>query len=146
MGREIKRVPVDFDWPLEQIWAGYVSPYTPVKCRACDGTGDSVEYKKLSDEWERISPPDGEGWQVWETVSEGSPVTPVFSTGEELVEYLVENGDLWCQRSSEIVLPSREATSKFVFGSGWVPSAISTGNGFKTNIHCAEDFEDSEND
>jgi hypothetical protein len=35
--------------------------------------------------------------QVYETVSEGTPVTPPFATREELVDYLVNNGDFWDQ-------------------------------------------------
>lgn len=31
MGRELKRVPLDFDWPLNERWKGYVSP----EWRAC---------------------------------------------------------------------------------------------------------------
>lgn len=26
MGREIKRVPVDFDWPFDKVWEGYLRP------------------------------------------------------------------------------------------------------------------------
>jgi hypothetical protein len=37
-------------------------------------------------------------YQVYETVSEGTPVTPPFATKEELVNYLVEHGDFWQQR------------------------------------------------
>lgn len=42
---------------------------------------------------------DGEAtwFQVYETVSEGTPVTPPFATKEELVDYLVSNGDYWDQ-------------------------------------------------
>ena len=36
---------------------------------------------------------DATWYQLWETVSEGTPVTPPFPTKEELVEYLVANGD-----------------------------------------------------
>lgn len=36
-------------------------------------------------------------YQIYETVSEGTPVTPPFSTKAELVDYLVENGDFWDQ-------------------------------------------------
>ena len=32
------------------------------------------------------------GWCLYETTSEGTPVTPVFATSEELVEHLVEHG------------------------------------------------------
>jgi hypothetical protein len=31
-------------------------------------------------------------YQVWETESEGTPISPPFATREELVEYLVNNG------------------------------------------------------
>lgn len=36
--------------------------------------------------------------QMYETVSEGTPVSPPFATPEELVEYLVQNGDYWDQK------------------------------------------------
>lgn len=37
-------------------------------------------------------------YQVYETVSEGTPVTPHFATKEELIEYLVQHGDYWDQQ------------------------------------------------
>lgn len=230
MGREIKRVPLNFDWPLNQPWRGFVNPYSAQKCRTCDGTGYSQEAKKLddawysfdkqdyiqlpngrrynnaawqyhldeddvkalldadrlwdftrepindeqraivkekvangenswlpfnngyvptpeevnewakhgmghdsvnnwtvvkakcnrlnipsmcevcegtgelwatpdikkaADDWQDFEPPIGIGWQLWETVSEGSPITPVFDTKDALVEYLVNSGDIW---------------------------------------------------
>lgn len=101
MGREIKRVPLDFAWPLDEIWSGYL----------------------LS---EQVEPPEGEGWQVWETVSEGAPVSPVFTTGEDLVDYLVDKGDVWSQKrradGEEDPPPSRAAAKYFVFEAGWAPS------------------------
>ena len=70
-------------------------------------------------------------WQVYETVSEGTPVTPPFETREELVEYLVANGDFWDQkrrtegRSSMPCEPwPRKQAESFVFGSGWSPSLV----------------------
>ena len=56
---------------------------------------------------------DGEGtWlQVWENVSEGSPVTPAFATQEELVDYLVDYGD---DRGGSRVSWDRETAAKFV--------------------------------
>jgi hypothetical protein len=70
-------------------------------------------------------------FQLYETVSEGTPVTPAFATREELVEYLVANGDYWDQkRRAEgcsimrcTPWPRAEAES-FVFGAGWAPSMI----------------------
>lgn len=72
-------------------------------------------------------------FQVWETVSEGTPVTPPFATKEELVNYLVEHGDFWQQKrwkeGDRFMQPdppgySREAAEKFVMGSGWAPSFV----------------------
>lgn len=37
-------------------------------------------------------------FQIYETVSEGTPVTPPFATPEELIDYLVKNGDFWDQK------------------------------------------------
>jgi len=210
MGRELKRVPIDFDYPLKQIWKGYLNPYHSQKCNACDGYGynektkqlydswygfsnpirfgswcynlsqddvialveagrlmdftriplndeqkkdclpngwlkynngymptaeevnewakksfghDSIncsicvqakairegfyglcphcngegeiwqsdEIKKLHEEWEQFEPPIGEGYQLWETTSEGSPSSPVFATLDELCEWCEAN-------------------------------------------------------
>jgi hypothetical protein len=55
--------------------------------------GDPPDPKYYRPEW--TSEPTH--YQVYETVSEGTPVTPHFATKEELVEYLVEYGDEWDQ-------------------------------------------------
>lgn len=213
MGREIKRVTLDFNWPLNMVWKGYINPYRPQECKTCEGSGLNKETKQIYDDWydfadtgrkwsnnitqdevdalireqrlvdfthkyvkdegwkpidpppqitaemvnkwsskgfghdsinqwicvktraekfgiygecffckgegkiwfndkvkelhenwydnERYGPPTGEGWQVWETVSEGSPVTPVLSTREALIEYLVQHGDAWDQKQGD---------------------------------------------
>ncbi len=69
-------------------------------------------------------------WQVYETVSEGTPVTPPFATPEELIDYLVANGDFWDQsrraegNSTMSCGPwEREAAEKFV-KRGWAPSMM----------------------
>lgn len=51
MGRELKRVPMDFKWPQGQVWKGYLNPYHSQECKACGGTGLNPETKKLSDDW-----------------------------------------------------------------------------------------------
>lgn len=60
-------------------------------------------------------------FQVYETVSEGTPVTPPFATKAELVDWLVEKGEShgtqYCRRHS------REAAEAFV-EDGWVPSMV----------------------
>jgi len=74
-------------------------------------------------------------FQLYETVSEGTPVTPPFATREELADYLAENGDFWDQKrrkegnSFMDCNPwGKEAAYKFVFGGGYMPSMI-TANG-----------------
>lgn len=69
------------------------------------GTHESLSYYREQDRdtqyWEYDSPPDRElcrpafteeptWFQVYQTVSEGTPVTPPFATREELVEYLID--------------------------------------------------------
>lgn len=52
MGRELKRVPLDFEWPLNKIWDGFINPhYTAKKCFYCDGTGYGRQAKFISDQW-----------------------------------------------------------------------------------------------
>jgi hypothetical protein len=66
MGREVKRVPLNFDWPLKVTWkglGGIESPYEP---------------------------PEGPGWQMWENVSD-SPISPVFKTPEKLATWLTDS-------------------------------------------------------
>lgn len=42
-------------------------------------------------------PDDELGWCLYETISEGTPVTPVFATADELVEHLATVGQDWDQ-------------------------------------------------
>lgn len=90
-------------------------------CPHCDGEGAiwrSQEAKERYEKWEPSEPPEGPGWQLWETVSEGSPITPVFATPEELARYL--SGRAWgADRGTPY-----ETWMKFLLGDGWAPSAI----------------------
>jgi len=117
MGRTVKRVPMDFNHPLNQIWPGYIlTPekaielFNPVwankedldlrsicaNCSACDlPCEENQEHCYVHNEKHRAiwyyEPPVGEGYQLWETTSEGSPCTPVFTTLDELCEYAEKN-------------------------------------------------------
>lgn len=50
------------------------------------GTPEQVAAKKA---WNPFKPPKGKGWQVWEDVSEGSPISPVHPTRDALIDWLV---------------------------------------------------------
>jgi hypothetical protein len=60
--RVVKRVPMDFNWPLHQVWDGYLAA-------------------------QPSEPPAGPGWQLWETTTEGSPISPVFESFAVLCEW-----------------------------------------------------------
>jgi len=188
MSREVKRVALDFDWPMKKTWKGYLNPYYK-ECPKCNGSGVTTAYQRLEDlvnllmlsgsdakkkechpyfnnipfhhteniypsedmvelteglagrnmsfimghdacdrwsaenkiikaaglpkswgyckicdgegidstikekfeAWKKYEPPKGNGWQMWETTSEGSPMSPVFKTPEELARWLTDN-------------------------------------------------------
>lgn len=67
-------------------------------CPHCRGEGRlflNDEIKRLHEEFTWVEPPTGEGYQMWEDTSEGSPITPVFRTAEELAEYCEREGVSW---------------------------------------------------
>lgn len=60
-------------------------------CPVCNGEGMDPAVKAAYDAWEESEPPNGEGFQLWETTSEGSPVSPVFKTLAALCDWCAEN-------------------------------------------------------
>ena len=64
--------------------------------------------------------PEGFGWCLYETVSEGTPTTPVFATAEELIEHLATVGQDYRQEPMR-----REAAEQLVrSGSSWGSMAV----------------------
>lgn len=51
MVRVLKRVPLDFSWPIKKLWSGYINPHQIHECDECEGLGWSKEYNELSDKW-----------------------------------------------------------------------------------------------
>ena len=51
MGRELKRVSLDFKWPMDMIWKGYINPYRSVTCKPCEGSGYSERARKYNEDW-----------------------------------------------------------------------------------------------
>ncbi len=58
------------------------------------------------------APAESLGWCLYETVSEGTPVTPVYETAEELIEHLVNDGEDWYQE------PYRRSAAEALVRSG----------------------------
>lgn len=68
------------------------------QCEYCEGEGQlllSPELKTLNENWKEFDPPTGNGYQLWETCSEGSPTSPVFSTGDDLAEWCSDNATIF---------------------------------------------------
>ncbi|MFV1530627.1 hypothetical protein [Phaeobacter sp. JH209A] len=165
MGREIRRVPPNWDHPIVERGYGREGPqpmYDKTYQEACadwladfdrvrSGGMESYERDCYENEchWasENVAPaPDYyRPWQseeatwlqVWETVSEGTPVTPPFETQEELIQYLADHGDFWdqkrCQQPNWQTLwggtPGvsgwgKSQAERFVRGPGWAPSMV----------------------
>lgn len=64
----------------------------PETCEICDGWGSLERYpgqRAEQEAWKPIDPPTGEGYQLWQTISEGGPCSPVFSTPEGLADWII---------------------------------------------------------
>lgn len=90
-------------------------------CTACAGKGDSAtnEQRAAYEAWESTEPPTGDGFQLWETVSEGSPISPVFDSAEGLARWMTQN-----RCTVDGPMRSYDAALRFV-QAGWAPSFVS---------------------
>ncbi len=80
-----------------------------------DGIGEPSDYRP---DWTQA---EMTHYQLYENVSEGTPVSPAFATEDELINYLVEYGDFWGSYRGEPNRYSREAAESAVRG-GYTPS------------------------
>lgn len=108
-------------------------PDTWGQCPTCDAEGHvaTAEQKAAHDAWMKTDPPTGEGWQLWETVSEGSPISPVFDSAEALAEWMTTNH---CTVSGPV--STFDAALRFV-RAGWAPSMMSSA---KTGLVSGVEF------
>lgn len=151
MGREIRRVPPNWSHPVHDYCRHrtpcnpcykpmYDAPFAP---RMDEWYGDWKKWEAGERPAEAVSetywewnggPPDPDyyrpDWPEWsatwfqmyETVSEGTPVSPPFATKAELADYLVEHGDFWDQRGGNGGW-TRENAERFV-SFEWAPTFI----------------------
>lgn len=102
-------------------------------CEHCDGEGEvwhNEEARARYEAWKRQEPPAGEGFQMWETITEGSPISPVFETEEALAKWLVLN-----------LHDSDERTSysqwlEFIRCEGTAPTLMLTSEGLQTGVEA----------
>ena len=149
MGREIRRVPKEFDWPIGKIWPGF----TMSVCRTMDTSiGKDLSREQrcgLCKKWAKLSgfpvdegefgcpdlssvqnPPEGDYYQLWNTTTEGHPMSPPCKTPEELARWLVDN------KASAVGFQtaSYEEWLAFIKGPGWAPSMIVTEKGITSGV------------
>lgn len=146
MGREVKRVPLDFSWPQGAVWGGYINPHgcMSAKCPHCAGSGNSPEAQRLHDLWygkipfkpeERgstpLKPTDAHVMRLAQNNVSGSP--SYYGSGRDAVSREAArlakmwNGQ-WCHHINAddvaaLVSSGRlmELTHTFISGKGWEP-------------------------
>lgn len=107
-----------------------------VNCKVCAGQGNiwqSKAARRLCDEWESTPPPTGEAYQLWQTVSEGAPISPPFAEPRELAEYMVAHP--WGAQNDM----TADDWEKFIRGPGWAPSAMITNGVFQSGTKAIVD-------
>lgn len=106
----------------------------PSECDHCKGEGhiwETPEDKAAYDAWEPSEPPAGDGYQIWETVSEGSPISPVLATPEALAQHMA--GRKWGADQGS----SYESWLAFINGPGWAPSMVMDSSGLHSGPDAA---------
>lgn len=124
MGREVRRVPPGWEHPRDER-GDYVPLYD-----GADLARDVEEYEAVEPEWRpdpaRYMPAwnadEATAWCVYETVTEGTPASPVFDEPEALLRWLVEEAGY-----------SSEAAARFLVD-GWAPSFVVRGGVFLDGI------------
>lgn len=79
--------------------------YMWTHCSVCKGEHVDPAVKEKYDAWKEFEPPQGPGYQLWETTSEGSPVSPVFQTLDELCA--------WCETNASTFGDSRTSAANW---------------------------------
>lgn len=147
MGREIKRVPLDFDWPISWVWPGYMTNVCSEEVSYCLPKEQKEDSEKVCEycrkaaklanreikshgcpEWQ-VGPPQGDGWQMWETTTEGSPISPVFATPEELAQWLADTG-----ASSFGKMTASYKDWLTMIKEGWAMSAAVSSRGLESGV------------
>lgn len=73
------------------IQAAGMDPDTWGICPTCKGHCVDPETYEAWEAWEKSEPPTGDGYQLWEDITEGSPQSPVFATLQELCAWCEEH-------------------------------------------------------
>ncbi len=114
--RELRRVPLDFEWPFGKVWKGYINPYPePKTCEVCEGSGHNAATKQLDDSYHR-DPLTGEsGWS--------------YDITQDEVQALVDAGRL--KISTHVRKPDGKAESQ---EGNYVPTAKEVNEAYSRGV------------
>jgi hypothetical protein len=104
-------------------------------CSHCDGEAVDPACKAAHEAWTETPPPAGDGYQLWETTSEGSPLTPVFDTPEKLARYCADQGVSSFGRDT----CDYDTWLKFIRGPGWAPSMVFSNKGMQSGVAASSE-------
>lgn len=105
-------------------------------CSTCKGKGSywtSRYGRHLAKKWRKTNPPKGDGFQMWQTVSEGGPISPVFATADELARWLADH-DAWPSYGEDRA--TYDDWMKMI-DAKWAPSAVMDEKGFRSGAKAA---------
>lgn len=181
MGREVRRVPPNwchpetensygekrlqpmFDQTYQEAASEWLADFDRIRAGGAEGyeiecypegvTHWASENTAPDPQYYRPWKDDDATWfQVWETVSEGTPVSPPFETEAELISYLADNGDFWDQKRCRqpnwdtlwggtpgVSAWGQERAERFVRGPGWAPSLVVENGVVKDGVSAVTD-------
>lgn len=159
MSRSVRRVPLDYQHPVEWVqrfqWLpGGGSEVRPIiDFRPLHEYTDLAEHLRYReedpDDWETApdpkdympdfsgTPEDQLGWCMYETTTEGTPISPVLRTPEELAEWLAENH----ASSFGGATATREQWLSMI-RAGWAPSAIIQNGTMTSGVEFVADHQE----
>lgn len=139
MGREIRMVPPNWQHPKDHN-RNYIPLYNQsYKEKAEEWIKGFNEFKSTqyckyywefdsapldSDDYVPYSKEEATWYQVYETVSEGTPVTPAFETQQELIDHLVKFGESLNPYCTDKI--TQQAAESFVLEKHYAPSMTCT--------------------
>lgn len=136
-----------YDRSFEGAWAEWLADFDRIRAGNLDDLERECYPRGLADWIQDCLAPDpayyrpwrdeeATWFQVWQTVSEGTPVSPPFATKEELIDYLAKHGDFWDQERCHqpdwqwlwggtpgVSAWGRERAERFV-NAEWAPSMV----------------------
>ncbi|HLP86651.1 MAG TPA: hypothetical protein VK153_02130 [Candidatus Paceibacterota bacterium] len=102
--RTLKRVPLNFNAPLNKVWKGYLNPFPgPRECNHCKGSGYNNATRKIADDYYGHYSQRSRRW--------------CDNITQDEVQALVDAGRLW----DFTRVPLNEKQLKDVLPNGWLP-------------------------